>query len=256
MAKSDGVVFTRGAAERIANAVRIVEIGERDGGGLEMADGGVQQSPKILKLATFTGAWSVDTAKVVTLTGSTQTASVLNMSRELTAITAQTAQSVIIGKMRGSWYLLEARNTLAMWHGVTHATWYPSDSATVYISDLLGNETGDTITDVANEHGPVFANIPVVVARIPGCNHPVLVSSQMPPVLQGTASGSWWKDEEKSVQITIGDDTTSIMVQNDFSDVDADGSYPVAVAWTNGSTTSLSGGFGWRLIAAACPPPE
>lgn len=147
-----------------------------------------------------------------------------------------------------------------LWFGATHEISYPGTSVDVYLRDSLGNETEETLVGVRNYATPVFPNVPVIVASVPGDGtwsttgnnelgkDPFLhiISTEMPNVLRGVASGSWWKGEEKNIQITIGNDTTSIQVHNPFSDVDATGSYSVAVAWSNDE---------WILLAAECPPP-
>lgn len=77
MASDDeAIAFTRGAAKRIANAVRIVEIGERTGGALEWD---VQEAgPFRLRLGTYSGDWQTCQFKTVTLWNSTATMEVYN----------------------------------------------------------------------------------------------------------------------------------------------------------------------------------
>lgn len=76
------VDFTRGAAERIARVVRLVEQGERDQSGptygrvVESSSG--TGSP--IKLGSFTGSWPKGENKIVTLHDSTSTYSVKNVS--------------------------------------------------------------------------------------------------------------------------------------------------------------------------------
>ncbi len=71
------VTFTRPAAERIAKTVRAVEAGDRSQPGIEFGSvPGV--ATKVFRMATFTGAWTIDTAKTVTLRGSTATLSATN----------------------------------------------------------------------------------------------------------------------------------------------------------------------------------
>lgn len=103
---NDRVDFTRGAAERIARAVRIVEQGDRNQSGptWERVDG--TTIPAGLKLATFTGDWAINTFKTVTLYGVTSTpntASVLNLCTPAvgftTAATSET-RFVIFGKVK------------------------------------------------------------------------------------------------------------------------------------------------------------
>jgi hypothetical protein len=78
------VDFTRGAAERIARVVRIVEQGDRDGAPLtfrKVADSGFGGGS--VRVGTFTGEWPKGEFKTVTLTSSTATYSVLNVSLPL-----------------------------------------------------------------------------------------------------------------------------------------------------------------------------
>ena len=76
------VDFTRGAAERIANAVRLVETGSRDGAPYfpGRALDSVPGTP--LKLGTFSGNWQLNELKTVTfynVTSTPNTASVRNL---------------------------------------------------------------------------------------------------------------------------------------------------------------------------------
>ena len=101
---ADRVTFTKASAERIAQAVRIVEAGNRDTGGLPTAPRFGAGDFK-LRLATFTGDWQTGESKVVTLHGSTNTASVYNWCNP--ALGGDTASStetryVIFGKVNGT----------------------------------------------------------------------------------------------------------------------------------------------------------
>jgi hypothetical protein len=101
---ADRVTFTKGSAERIAQVVRIVEAGNRDTGKLSTAPR-FGASNFRLQLATFTGDWQTGEYKVVTLQGSTNTASVYNWCNP--ALGGDTASStktryVIYGKVQGT----------------------------------------------------------------------------------------------------------------------------------------------------------
>ena len=100
------VDFTRGAAERIARVVRLVEQGDRNQSGptWERVPGGGGGGGVSLKVATFSGDWAVGESKVVTLYGSTNTASVYNWCNPAVGgDTASTAESryVIFGRAGG-----------------------------------------------------------------------------------------------------------------------------------------------------------
>jgi hypothetical protein len=76
-AKTERVTFTRPAAERIAKVVRTVEAGDRDQPGITF--GSAMVAPRTFRMATFTGAWSINGTKTVTLRGSTATLSAVNL---------------------------------------------------------------------------------------------------------------------------------------------------------------------------------
>ncbi len=102
-AKTERVTFTRPAAERIAKVVRKVEQGDRGAEALRFERLG--GTPTSLKLATFTGNWQTGTYKTVTLSGSTQTASVYNWCNP--AVGGSTSDEsctryVIFGKVGGT----------------------------------------------------------------------------------------------------------------------------------------------------------
>ena len=91
------VTFTRPAADRIANVVRIVEQGSRDEAPLKFGratDSGVGGG--VLRIGTFTGAWPIGEDAVVTLAGSTATARVLNLCLPL--IADATTRTVVFGR--------------------------------------------------------------------------------------------------------------------------------------------------------------
>lgn len=75
--RNDRIAFTRSSAERIAKAVRTVEAGARDQAPLVF--GGQPAPMTIIRMATFTGSWSKDTARVVTLRGTTATLTAQNV---------------------------------------------------------------------------------------------------------------------------------------------------------------------------------
>jgi hypothetical protein len=73
------VDFTRGAAERIARVVRIVEQGDRDGSALRFGKVAESGGGKVFRICTFTGSWNVNSFKTVVLRNSTATVSAYNL---------------------------------------------------------------------------------------------------------------------------------------------------------------------------------
>jgi hypothetical protein len=67
MSARDPVQFTRESAERIANVVRAAELTPTPGRRLNFD--AILESPRrrVFRMGTFTGAWPINTAKVVTL---------------------------------------------------------------------------------------------------------------------------------------------------------------------------------------------
>ena len=75
--RGDRIVFTRSSAERIAKVVRQIEAGPRNGAALRY--GAHLDEGPFIRMATFTGQWAKDTARVVTLRNGTATVSVQNV---------------------------------------------------------------------------------------------------------------------------------------------------------------------------------
>ena len=106
-ARTERVAFTRPAAERIAKVVREVEAGNRDLGPISFgAAPGV--ASKTFRMATFSGAWSINSAKVVTLRGSTATLSAVNL---LCGLNPSGPCDVSIAKDGTAWYLVQPNLT-------------------------------------------------------------------------------------------------------------------------------------------------
>lgn len=110
-AKTDRVVFTRPAAERISKVVRTVEAGDRDQAGLTFGNR-VGGSGKVFRVCTFTGAWSKNSAKVVTFRGITSTPNTAVAQNIFVAITGTTSTSTTkncaIAKDGTAWYVIAA----------------------------------------------------------------------------------------------------------------------------------------------------
>jgi hypothetical protein len=104
----DAVQFTRESAERIANVVRAAELTPTRGRALSFE--AIQQSAsrKTFRMATFTGAWSINGTKTVTLRGSTATLSAVNLVCGLNPTGSCDAS---IAKDGTAWYLVQPNLT-------------------------------------------------------------------------------------------------------------------------------------------------
>jgi hypothetical protein len=109
-ASVDRVSFTRPAAERIGKAVREVEAGNRDLGPVEFGPRGIAGSGRVFRVCTFTGAWSIDSAKTVTFRNVTSTPNTVSAVNLFAALTASgSARACAIAKDGTAWYLIAAR---------------------------------------------------------------------------------------------------------------------------------------------------
>ena len=108
----DRISFTRPAVERIARVVRAVENARPAGGGLRSrAVVGGKDRP--FRVCTFTGAWAINTAKVVTfrnVTSTPNTASAMNLVYDLPS---QGTLPCNIAKDGTAWYLVSVKHTTA-----------------------------------------------------------------------------------------------------------------------------------------------
>jgi hypothetical protein len=105
---ADRVTFTPGSADRIAKVVRTVEAGNRDATGYVASprlQGGGGAS---LKLCTFTGSWSVGSAKTLTLKNQTTTPNTVTAYNLHLGLEPVSACDVLIGKAGTAWYLVQA----------------------------------------------------------------------------------------------------------------------------------------------------
>lgn len=103
------VDFTRSAAERIANVVRTVEAGDRDGAPLRFGRAPVDAGAKVFRICTFTAAWSKNTTKTVTLKYQTSTPNTfvaMNLFAEIASSTA--TRNCAIAKDGTAWFLIAA----------------------------------------------------------------------------------------------------------------------------------------------------
>ena len=106
-AKTERVVFTRPAAERISKAVRIVESGDRDATGLRFGRVG-DSSPqgKPFRVCTFTGAWSISSSKNVTFKYQTTTPNTASVRNDLISLPSAGTRNCVIGREGTAWHLI------------------------------------------------------------------------------------------------------------------------------------------------------
>lgn len=108
-AGSNRVSFTKASAERIANAVREVESGNRDGVPFVSSPRGLGGSGAKIKSGTFDGSWDIGQTKTVKFCGTTNTAEVLNLTVHIDAGsgTGTSTQTVLFASACGTNVALE-----------------------------------------------------------------------------------------------------------------------------------------------------
>jgi hypothetical protein len=105
---ADPVFFDRSSAERIANAVRKVEIGDRSESALRFRRELPQQQRKTFRIATFTGAWAINATKTVTFKYQTSTPNTANAVNLFAVVPAPSgAADCAIARDGTAWFLIE-----------------------------------------------------------------------------------------------------------------------------------------------------
>jgi hypothetical protein len=106
-AKTERVVFTLDAAERISKAVRAVEAGSRDAGGLSFGrPGNSSGGSKLFHVCTFTGAWAISSSKNVTFKYQTSTPNTAAVQNDLINLPSAGTRNCVIGREGTAWHLI------------------------------------------------------------------------------------------------------------------------------------------------------
>jgi hypothetical protein len=155
-ASVDRVSFTRPAAERIGKAVRQVEAGDRDLGPIEWGPrGGGGGAGKVFRVATFTGAWAINSATTVTflnVTSTPNTASVMNKLVSLPAPRSTAASRIAnIAKDGSQWYLVsfQMASATAVFSGMTQTMTFLGTGATQTITYASPGSSVSALTDLS-----------------------------------------------------------------------------------------------------------
>lgn len=109
-AKTERVTFTRPAAERIARVVRIVEAGDRKSEPLRFGNRAGGAAPVVFRICTFTGAWSIDSAKTVTFKYQTTTPNTVSATNLFASLgtSASDPRNCAIARDGTAWFLISA----------------------------------------------------------------------------------------------------------------------------------------------------
>lgn len=102
-----GVSFTRGAAQRIARAVRVVEAGDRGQQGLRFEHPLQSVNGKTFRVCTFTGSWSIGASKTVTYKYQTNTPNTAVATNLFFPVTSTYTLDCAIAKDGTAWFLID-----------------------------------------------------------------------------------------------------------------------------------------------------
>jgi hypothetical protein len=138
-------VFDLASAQRIAAAVRKVEIGDRSESALRFRRELPQQQRKVFRIATFSGAWAVGATKTVEFkyqTSTPNTASVTNLFFPFPALPSTT--DCAIAKDGTAWFLIDV----------------PFETATAVFVSATASQT--VVGDVSIATSPTTATASIV----------------------------------------------------------------------------------------------
>lgn len=170
---AERISFTRPSAERIANAVRVVEQARPDGAALGFRRQDAVPNAKVFRVATFTGAWAIGASKVVTFKNRTTTPNTVVATNLFFPITSTAAGSRDCGiaKDGTAWFLVDVRLATA---SVTYIT--STQPATV----LSSVQTINVVQSIALAATLNTNNCAITIGQT--------VSTQAVQVVGGTAS--------------------------------------------------------------------
>jgi hypothetical protein len=109
----DRVSFTPRSAQRIARVVRAVENARPPGVALEFRTQIIEANKKVFRVATYTGAWSIGSAKTVTFKNQTNTPNTVSATNLFFPVTSNAAGSrdCAVAKDGTAWYLIDVVHT-------------------------------------------------------------------------------------------------------------------------------------------------
>jgi hypothetical protein len=103
------ISFTRPAAARIARAVRVVENARPGGQPLETQRQDTLAKARVFRVATYTGAWAIGSAKTVTFKNRTSTPNTVSATNLFFPVTSTAAGSrdCAVAKDGTAWFLID-----------------------------------------------------------------------------------------------------------------------------------------------------
>jgi len=153
---ADAVQFTYESAERIANVVRAAETTPPSASPLTFDKRFADRPLKQVRVATFSGAWAIDSTKTVTFKyAPTATVNAVNLSWPIT-LPGYTAETCIVGREGTNWWLvvpkLEARTAVFV-------------TQTVQRTFVTGTASQQVLTDVSISASLNTSNCSITIGK-------------------------------------------------------------------------------------------
>jgi hypothetical protein len=101
------VSFSRGAAQRIAKAVRVVEAGDRNQPGLRFDHPQFGATAKLFRICTYDGSWSIGSTKTVTFKYQTTTPNTAVATNLFFPVDMTGTANCAIAKDGTAWFLVD-----------------------------------------------------------------------------------------------------------------------------------------------------
>lgn len=181
------VDFTRGAAERIARVVRLVEQGERDQTGPtygKVDDSGYGTG---VRRGTFKGPWAIGETRIVTLLDGSSTVSVTNYCVPSRGDDAETERPVLFTRANGTQSVLElAPLPTTGFCG----TYQGPDLITLSFESCFGSGAAAKATEPGGKHPDDAGAITTIQITNPGSGYALKGRSEPSVIISGSGTGA------------------------------------------------------------------
>jgi hypothetical protein len=174
----DRVSFTPRSAQRIARVVRAVENARPPGVALEFRAQIIEADKKVFRVATYTGAWSIGSAKTVTFKNQTNTPNTVSATNLFfpVASTAAGSRDCAVARDGTAWYLIDVRLSTATAIFVTRTSEKTFVTSTVSGISVSGVTSRQYVSGIASQQ--VVSDI-AISATLNSSNCTITISKQL-----------------------------------------------------------------------------
>ncbi len=161
------VSFTPRSAQRIARVVRAVENARPPGVALEFRAQFINANKTVFRLATFTGAWSIGSAKTVTFKNRTSTPNTVSATNLFFPITSTAAgnRDCAVAKDGTAWYLIDAKMATASAIFVTSTVAGTSITEVQSRTFVSATTSQSVVTDIAISASLNTSNCTITIGK-------------------------------------------------------------------------------------------